>query len=137
MSRARTILQQDSHLMDSKRWKRTTIGLVLAAFGLFVMVSVLTHDPLDPGPFPDHPRHVAAHVSNACGLAGSYVSAYALAALGWMSVAGAILVAVAGLMILTGTKPKHLWARAVGIFEPPPTFTISRSASFLSLSNNS
>ncbi|MFO7958436.1 MAG: DNA translocase FtsK 4TM domain-containing protein [Candidatus Brocadiia bacterium] len=97
--------------MDRKRLAKVTAGIVLLALGAFLVASLVTHDPTQ-GPFPDVAE--TAGGGNACGLAGAYVSAYALALLGWAAYPVTAFVAGAGVLLITG-RPISDWPfRAVG-----------------------
>jgi len=97
--------------MDNAKFKRLVIGLVIIAVGVFLAASILTHNPRE-GPFPNYPP---AGRPNLCGSAGAYVSAYALAALGWTSLAIAALIIAVGGYVVADRKPQAWGARLAGI----------------------
>ena len=87
--------------MEGRRLRNTILGLLLIAAAVFVLASIVTYNPYE-GPFADFSLESSgqsgqdggpAPVRNFCGRAGSYVSAYALAFLGWTSAATAFVVA--------------------------------------------
>ncbi len=98
--------------MDRRKAIRAVVGLVLVALGVFVLVSVATHDGHE-GPFPDFPANQA--VQNACGVAGAHVSAYALALFGWASYLLGGAVALAGGLLACGRRPADLHFRLPGL----------------------
>jgi len=97
--------------MTKSKAVRAVVGGVLLAVGAFLLVSLATHDP-HQGPFPDYPP--TSYGGNACGAAGAYVSAYALALLGWAAYVPAALLAVAGAAALLGVKVTDLAFRLTG-----------------------
>ncbi len=58
--------------MEGNRFARSLVGLIVAAVGLFALVSVLTHSAFDPSPAPNFPVNDPA--ANLCGRAGAYLS---------------------------------------------------------------
>jgi len=88
------------------------LGLVLLALGAFALVSLATHNACE-GPFPD----VSARPGpgNACGVAGAYLSAYALALFGWAAYAVAFLPVLGGVLILARARPSQAAIRLVGL----------------------
>ena len=97
---------------DTGGRRRFVIGLALIALGVFLMVSLVTHDSRE-GPFPDAGGRVVE--GNACGFAGAYASAYALALLGWTAYLAALLVTFIGVMVAFRLKVTGLAMRAVGV----------------------
>ncbi len=98
--------------MESRKAGRFVTGLVLVAVGAFLLISLITHDPRE-GPFPD--VRAGGTGSNACGVVGAYVSAYALALLGWAAYAVTGSVAVAGLLVLFGVRISGPVVRSAGL----------------------
>jgi S-DNA-T family DNA segregation ATPase FtsK/SpoIIIE len=98
--------------MDGKAHRRIIIGLTCLAVAAFLLVSLVTHDARE-GPFPDY--GVGLPSGNACGVAGAYVSAHALALLGWVSYLVAAAAAVAGVIVLFRLHVSGLWIRATGL----------------------
>jgi len=109
--------------MGTGRLVKIIAGLVLIATGLFVGASIVTYCPYE-GPFADfsaeeYPRaadgSMAQPPKNVCGIAGSYVSAYALVFLGWTSGAAALAAVVLGALLVTGVRPAGWPGKAVGV----------------------
>lgn len=98
--------------MEAKRGTRFIIGLVLVALGAFLVTSLITHDARE-GPFPDFAAGVGG--GNACGVAGAYVSAYALALLGWTAYVVAACVTFAGLLLVFRPRISGLPMRLTGL----------------------
>jgi S-DNA-T family DNA segregation ATPase FtsK/SpoIIIE len=88
--------------METAKLRRLLVGLALVAVGVFLAASLLSHNSHE-GPFPDSPP--AEHVTNLCGVAGAYLSAYALAAFGWTSLAAAVSIIIIGGFVLSDRKP--------------------------------
>ena len=109
--------------MDRKNLSRVIGGLLLVMAGVFLAASLITHDPCE-GPFPDFRSGppvapVEGYSSNEttaniCGAAGAYVSAYALATIGWTSLAVAVAVVAVGSLLILGVKPSNWGAKTVG-----------------------
>ncbi len=97
--------------MSKGKFIRIAVGGALVAVGAFLLVSLATADPRQ-GPFPDYPP--AAVGGNACGLAGAYVSAYALALMGWAAYAPALLLVLGGLVVLLRPNVPDLPFRILG-----------------------
>jgi len=98
--------------MEIKRIRSFLVGLVLVGVGAFVLVSLLSHDAHE-GPFPGYPEN--ARPLNACGVAGAYISAYALAFLGWSSYGVALLLVVAGALVLFEVRARLLPLKLTGV----------------------
>jgi len=96
---------------NTRRLSGMLAGLFLLALGVFLLISLITHDPHE-GPFPDYPTN--ASVQNACGPAGAYAAAYALAVFGWISYALAGLTVLAGVAALFNYRPPRLAAKIPG-----------------------
>ena len=126
----------DRFVMDQTKRIRMIGGLVLVAVGVFVVASIVTYDPSE-GPFPDFTgdRSVAGaegypsgeRAGNICGVAGAYVSAYALAMLGWASLAVAGGVAVVGALLVAGVKPANWGAKTIGALAGLAAMTVAFS----------
>jgi len=97
--------------MTRKRLIAVVGGVILMALGAFFLASLATHDAHE-GPFPDF--QAAAVRGNACGVAGAYVSAYALALLGWAAYIPAAAVLMAGLVLVVGRRVSDLPFRLTG-----------------------
>jgi S-DNA-T family DNA segregation ATPase FtsK/SpoIIIE len=91
---------------------RVVTALGLLALCGFLVTSLVTHSPFE-GPFADVGGGDIA--ANACGIAGAYVSAYALALFGWIAYGLAGVVGVVGLFLALSRKGREgLGMRAVG-----------------------
>ncbi len=97
--------------MSRDKLIRIAVGGVLVALGAFLLISLVTADPRQ-GPFPDYPPSSVG--GNACGLAGAYVSAYALALMGWAAYAPALLLLLGGVVVLLRPKVPDLPFRVLG-----------------------
>jgi len=98
--------------MEAKERKKFIIGLVMIALGVFLFVSVATHDPTE-GPFPDFSARGSD--GNAGGIVGAYLSAYALALVGWTAYLAAFVVGFAGVLVAFRLRVSELRVRAVGL----------------------
>ncbi len=98
--------------MEPRKAGRFVVGLVLVAVGAFLLISLITHDACE-GPFPD--VRAGGTGGNACGVAGAYVSAYALALFGWAAYAVTGAVVVTGLVLLLGVQVSGLAMRLTGL----------------------
>ena len=99
--------------MDKKRILRFLGSLVLAACGVFLLVSLLAHSPAE-GPFPDYPPN--ATIVNPCGIVGAYISAYCLALLGWASYGLAVIMVASGGALLFRLNAKTVGVKAGAAF---------------------
>ena len=97
--------------MSRNKLMRIAVGGALVALGAFLLISLVTADPRQ-GPFPDYPPSSLG--GNACGLAGAYVSAYALALMGWAAYAPALLLLLGGVVVLLRPKVPDLPFRVLG-----------------------
>ncbi|KPK62270.1 MAG: hypothetical protein AMK73_06390 [Planctomycetes bacterium SM23_32] len=91
---------------------RFIAGLVLIAIGAFLVTSLVTHSPQE-GPFPDYVAEAGA--GNACGAAGAYVSAYALALVGWTAYLLAAIVVITGLQLALSIQVSGPVMRSIGL----------------------
>ena len=97
--------------MDARARTRFIAGLVMIALGVFLLTSLMTHDPAE-GPFPDFVS--VSGGGNACGAAGAYVSAYMLALMGWAAHGLAAAIVVGGLLLLWGRTASGMPMRSAG-----------------------
>ena len=100
--------------MLTKELRKTIGGLFILAAGVFLLASLLSHSPYE-GPFPEFPPAENGKVLNACGVAGSYVSAYAQALLGGASYALALIVAAYGAALTLQWRPPGLLHKSAGL----------------------
>ena len=98
--------------MDARGRTKFVAGLVLMALGAFLLTSLVTHEPTE-GPFPDFAAEPGP--GNACGAAGAYVSAYALALLGWMAYGVAGCIAACGLVLCLRLRASGPLVRLAGL----------------------
>ncbi len=98
--------------MERRRLAGMAAGVVLLAVAAFLLISLATHDPRE-GPFPDFSATAAE--GNACGVAGAYVSAYALALIGWAAYPLGAALAGAGVLLLGGRKVTDLPLKLSGM----------------------
>jgi S-DNA-T family DNA segregation ATPase FtsK/SpoIIIE len=91
--------------------KRLVTGVALIAFGVFLLVSLITREPQE-GPFPDFSARGSD--GNAAGVVGAYLSAYTLALVGWTAYVMALLIAFAGVVVTFRLRIPELKIRSVG-----------------------
>ncbi|MHC5034387.1 MAG: DNA translocase FtsK 4TM domain-containing protein, partial [Planctomycetota bacterium] len=98
--------------METQTRGRIITGLALLAGGTLLFASLVTNSPYE-GPFPGFTA--AEFDGNACGIAGAYVSAYALALLGWTSYLLAVAMLALGLVLVFRLNVSGLPMRGTGL----------------------
>jgi len=102
--------QQES--METRGSIRILSGVVMLAVAAFLVASLFTYCAHE-GPFPDF---AAAPVgTNACGLAGAYVSAYAFAIIGGAAYLIAAALAIGAAMLISGRCLSGMLRKTVGL----------------------